>query len=107
VPKSNWVLLHARGPSTSAPRYGLYMAKLRLFASARETAGTSKDEFAAATVGEVLDAASASYGSAFERLLGSCKVWCNGQPAERTDAVGDTDEVAVLPPVSGGSDPSR
>lgn len=83
------------------------MAKIRLFASAREAAGIANDEFSGATVGDVLDAAIASYGSAFERLLASCKVWCNGQPAERTDPVVDTDEVAVLPPVSGGSDPSR
>ncbi len=83
------------------------MAKLRLFASAREAAGTANDEFSGTTVGEVLEAAIASYGGAFEKLLGSCKVWCNGQPAELTDPVDDTDEVAVLPPVSGGFGPSR
>jgi len=83
------------------------MAKLRLFASAREAAGTAHDEFGGATVGDVLDAAVASYGGAFEGLLATCKVWCNGEPAERSQAVGDADEIAVLPPVSGGFDAAR
>lgn len=83
------------------------MAKLRLFASAREAAGTAHDEFSGATVGEVLDAAVVSYGAAFEGLLATCKVWCNGDPAERAQPVFDTDEIAVLPPVSGGFDACR
>jgi len=78
------------------------MAKLRLFASAREAAGTAHDEFRGHTVGDILDAAIEAYGSSFEGLLASCKVWCNGQPAERSDPVTESDEVAVLPPVSGG-----
>jgi len=78
------------------------MAKLRLFASAREAAGTAHGEFSGATVGDVLDGAIAAYGGAFEGLLATCNVWCNGQPAGRADSVSDTDEVAVLPPVSGG-----
>jgi sulfur-carrier protein len=36
-------------------------------------------------------------------VLPSCKVWVNGEPATSTDPVGDRDEVAVLPPVSGGA----
>ncbi len=78
------------------------MAKLRLFASAREAAGTTHDDFPGATVGEVLDAAITSYGPTFEGLLATCKVWCNGDPAQRDQPVVDTDEIAVLPPVSGG-----
>lgn len=53
-------------------------------------------------MGEVLDAACARYGSAFEALLPRCGVWVNGEPATRDAAVRDADEVAVLPPVSGG-----
>ncbi len=78
------------------------MARLRMFASAREAAGTGSDEFAGATVGEILDQAGERYGSHFVGLLDTCKVWCNGEPAERHHVVGDADEVAVLPPVSGG-----
>jgi molybdopterin converting factor small subunit len=29
-------------------------------------------------------------------------VWVNGESADGTSAVTDTDEVAILPPVSGG-----
>ena len=78
------------------------MARLRLFASAREAAGTAKAEFVGATVGEVLDAAVAEFGDEFAGVLGTCNVWVNGDQADRDDAVGDGDEVAVLPPVSGG-----
>ena len=78
------------------------MATLRLFASAREVAGTGRDEVPGETVAEVLSAATAKYGPAFADLLSTCQVWCNGEPTEPTDAVGPGDEIAVLPPVSGG-----
>ena len=79
------------------------MPTLRLFAAAREAAGTGRDDVPGATVGEVLDAAVERYGDAFAVVLGSAKVWVNGEGAERGDPVGDGDEVAVLPPVSGGA----
>jgi len=66
-------------------------------------AGTGRDTVTGATVGEVLDAASARYGDEFSRVLGHCNVWVNGDDADRSTPVGDDDEVAVLPPVSGGS----
>ena len=75
---------------------------LRLFASAREAAGTGKASMSGATVGDVLDAAVAAYGDDFGALLETCNVWRNGDPVERGDSVADGDEVAVLPPVSGG-----
>ena len=78
------------------------MARLRLFASAREAAGAGSAEHDGATVGEVLDAAVAAYGSTFAGVLETCNVWLNGDPAQRCHAVIATDEVAVLPPVSGG-----
>lgn len=78
------------------------MATIRLFASAREAAGCRRDEIAGATVGEILDTAVVRYGPEFETLLTSCAVWRNGEPAKRTDPVSEGDELAVLPPVSGG-----
>lgn len=78
------------------------MAVLRLFASAREAAGTGRDEIDARTVGAVLDEACRRYGEGFASVLDGCRVWCNGEPATVLDRVGHDDEVAVLPPVSGG-----
>jgi molybdopterin converting factor small subunit len=54
------------------------------------------------TVAEVLDAAVARYGDGFAQVLTTCKVWVNGEPAEMASTVAANDEVAVLPPVSGG-----
>lgn len=79
------------------------MALLRLFASAREAAGTGRDSVPGATVGAVIEAATARYGEVFGALVPSCAVWRNGEPCDPSDAVTDDDEVAVLPPVSGGS----
>lgn len=78
------------------------MASLRLFASAREAAGTGRDTVTGATVDEVLAAAILRYGSAFADVVANSRVWCNGEPASGDTPVGENDEVAVLPPVSGG-----
>ena len=78
------------------------MATLRLFASAREAAGTDKATVTEATVGEILDAARARYGEQFAAVLASSRVWLNGDPTTDDAVVGERDEVAVLPPVSGG-----
>jgi molybdopterin synthase sulfur carrier subunit len=77
---------------------------LRLFAAAREAAGTGRDDLPGTTVGEVLGAARARYSEAFEQVLANAQVWRNGEPCEPGDPVADGDEVAVLPPVSGGFD---
>ena len=78
------------------------MARLRLFAQAREAAGTANAQIDGATVGEVLDAAAAKWGGEFSEVLTRCAVWVNGEPADRDALVHPDDEVAVLPPVSGG-----
>ncbi|HMU80040.1 MAG TPA: MoaD/ThiS family protein [Microthrixaceae bacterium] len=78
------------------------MPVVRLFAQAREAAGTATDVVAGDTVAAVLDHARERWGEGFSAVLGTCGVWVNGEPAELTDAVGADDEVAVLPPVSGG-----
>lgn len=79
------------------------MPRLRLFAAAREAAGTGSDEVPGSTVGEVLDAACQRYGEHFEAVLASSKIWVNGDDADRDHVVARGDEVAVLPPVSGGA----
>lgn len=77
--------------------------KLRLFASAREAAGTGTDIVDGDTVREVLTAAEARYGARFAEVLVTCRVWVNGEDISIDAPVGQHDEVAVLPPVSGGS----
>ena len=57
------------------------VATLRLFASAREAAGTSRDTVPGSTVAEVLHAATQRYGHGFAALLETCKVWVNGDEA--------------------------
>lgn len=79
------------------------MVVLRLFAAAREAAGTGSDRVEGATVGQVLECAARRYGEEFAAVLAISGVWVNGSPASPEDPVVDGDEVAVLPPVSGGS----
>ena len=78
------------------------IALLRLFAAARQAAGTGRDAIDGATVREVLNAAAARYGDAFAEVLPTCRIWLNGDTADLDSQVGADDEVAVLPPVSGG-----
>ncbi len=78
------------------------MAIVRLFASARDAAGTGRDELPGSTVGEVVTAACERYGDGFGAVLTTSRIWVNGEPAGSDDPIGPTDEVAVLPPVSGG-----
>jgi molybdopterin synthase sulfur carrier subunit len=74
-----------------------------MFAAAREAAGTNSVELPGATVGDVLGEARARFGQAFTDVLATCRVWVNGDQAGEATEVGPGDEVAVLPPVSGGA----
>ncbi len=82
------------------------MAKLRLFANLREIAGTGRLDVPAATVGQAIEAANEKFGSEFEKGVKTSRIWVNGEEAQLEDAVGETDEVVILPPVSGGSQPA-
>ncbi|MGI8753713.1 MAG: MoaD/ThiS family protein [Acidimicrobiales bacterium] len=75
---------------------------LRLFAAARHEAGTARASVRAATVGQVLDDAAARFGSAWAQVAAISRVWVNGEPADGARVLVDGDEVAILPPVSGG-----
>jgi molybdopterin synthase sulfur carrier subunit len=75
---------------------------LLLFARAREVAGTKHAAFDATTVGDVLDQARGRFGDGFAAVLDVSRVWVNGQPAVLGQPLSEGDEVAVLPPVSGG-----
>ncbi len=73
------------------------MVRVRLFAGLREQAGWSERELEAATVGEVWPAL--GLGAEPEGLLYAV----NREYAERDRELHDGDEVAVIPPVSGGA----
>lgn len=75
---------------------------LRMFAAARQEAGTGSAAMRAATVGQVIDDAVARYGATWAQIAATSRLWVNGEPADATRVLSDGDEVAVLPPVSGG-----
>ncbi|HEX5586403.1 MAG TPA: MoaD/ThiS family protein [Acidimicrobiia bacterium] len=75
-----------------------------MFAQAREAAGRADDEFDAAQLGQLLALARDRYGDEFSAVLERARVWINGDEPTDGDAtpLHADDEVAVLPPVSGG-----
>jgi MoaD family protein len=80
---------------------------LRLFAAAREAAGRSRDEYDESqtpTLKSLLETAVKRYGPEFAAVLATARVWINGDEpgAAGASSLAAGDEVAVLPPVSGG-----
>ena len=82
------------------------MVRVRLFAALREAADTSEAEASGKTVGDVVDALSARFGERFAAVAAVSSFVVNGERAARETPVADGDEVAILPPVSGGSSAS-
>ncbi len=78
------------------------MVRVRLFAALREQAGASEVEARGDTVGEIVDELSARYGERFAKIAEVCSFVVNGEGARRDMPVAEGDEVALLPPVSGG-----
>ena len=79
------------------------MVRVRLFAALREAADTSEVEASGKTVGEVVDSLSARFGERFATVAAVSSFVVNGERAGRATVIADGDEVALLPPVSGGS----
>jgi len=78
------------------------MTRLRLFGSAGDAAGVRGDDLPGDTVGDLLEVACSRYGAPFVTVLGTARVWVNGRNAPPDTPLQPGDEVAVLPPVSGG-----
>ncbi|HVF08102.1 MAG TPA: MoaD/ThiS family protein [Actinomycetota bacterium] len=76
--------------------------KVRLFAALREIAGDSYVEASGHTVGQVVDDLSDRFGERFAQIAGVGSFVVNGERADRARALAEGDEVALLPPVSGG-----
>jgi molybdopterin synthase sulfur carrier subunit len=47
-------------------------------------------------------AAEERFGAEFAQILAVSNIWLNGDPVEPDAPVRDEDELAVIPPVSGG-----
>jgi molybdopterin converting factor small subunit len=78
------------------------VARLLLLGPAREAAGIGNDEIDGNSVTEVLQEAVRRYGTGFEDVLRVSQIWINGEPGESRTSVGPHDQIAVLPPISGG-----
>jgi sulfur-carrier protein len=78
------------------------VARLRLFAALREIAGATELEVPGETVGEVVEAATAMFGERFAKVAAVSSFVVNGERAKASDRLAPEDEVAILPPVSGG-----
>jgi molybdopterin converting factor small subunit len=78
------------------------VVRLRLFGPARQAAGTASILLSGQNVAEVIGAAEEQFGEAFSQVMAVSKVWLNGEPVQPDARVNDGDEVAVIPPVSGG-----
>lgn len=78
------------------------MARLRLFGPAREAAGLASVSVPGASVSAVIAAAEEKFGEEFSRVVAVSNIWLNGEDVAPDAPVNDDDEVAVIPPVSGG-----
>lgn len=76
---------------------------VRLFAALRELAGDSRVQAEGRTVGEVVASLSERYGERFASVAQAGSVVVNGERASEDRPVAGGEEVALLPPVSGGA----
>jgi MoaD family protein len=79
------------------------MVKVRLFAALRELAGSTEVEAEGRTAGDLADALSERFGERFGQIAAVGSLVVNGERATRSTPVAAGDEVALLPPVSGGA----
>ena len=80
------------------------IVKVLFFASCRDIAGCREKDWEIpeeATVGDLKDRLVAVYGG-LERLRDSLAVAVNTEYADDSTVLSDGDEVALIPPVSGG-----
>jgi MoaD family protein len=78
------------------------LVRVRLFAALREIAGASNVEAEGETVGELIDALAARYGERFGEIARAGSAVVDAERAEASRRLFEGEEVALLPPVSGG-----
>jgi diacylglycerol kinase family enzyme/molybdopterin converting factor small subunit len=83
------------------------MARVRLFAALREIAGAGELQVEARTPEDVVLALGEKFGERFEQIARAGSVVVDGERAPWDAELTGDEEVALLPPVSGGSDGLR
>ena len=78
------------------------MACLRFFGPMRDVTGANSAEFSGNTVADVIAQAATRYGEQFTRLVAVSQIWVNGESVTPETSLALGDEVAIIPPVSGG-----
>jgi sulfur-carrier protein len=78
------------------------VVRVRLFAALRELAGSGAVSAGGSSVGEVADELGERYGERFASIARVSSYVVNGERASRGTPVAEGDELAILPPVSGG-----
>jgi MoaD family protein len=76
--------------------------RVRLFAALRELAGSSEVEASGRNVAEITRALGERYGERFASIADVSSFVVNGERARPDTPIAEGDEVAILPPVSGG-----
>ena len=76
---------------------------VRLFAALRELAGSSRVDAEGETVGDVVRELSERFGERFANVASAGSVVVDGERAEPSLRLAEGQDVALLPPVSGGS----
>ena len=103
-PRSRWWSARRKTPPSRGLRRWMRL-KLVLFAGAREAAGVAEAQLdfeeAELDTAALLVKLEAAYPKLAE-LLPRCALACNGEYADGVQPLADGDEVAVIPPVSGG-----
>jgi molybdopterin synthase sulfur carrier subunit len=79
--------------------------KIRLFAALRDLAGSNEVEVEAETVADALEALAGRFGERFAQIARAGSAVVDGERASAETSLRDAREVALLPPVSGGSAP--
>lgn len=76
--------------------------KVRLFAALREIAGSNEVEAEGETVADLVEALGARFGERFAQIARAGSVVVDGERARPDTALEGDEEIALLPPVSGG-----
>lgn len=80
------------------------MIRVRLFAALRELAGSGEVDATGRLVADVAAQLADRYGARFAAIVDVSSFVVNGERASRDTPIAEGDEVAILPPVSGGGE---